>query len=148
MQIELMGCTGAGKSTLARSVLQTFRAHGIDAWLGDEFVLKQVGLNWVRSGLARTLLVDLCSFFACLFTWRSNHEFYVFSVLIILWLPGSVAWPEKLNLVRNVLKKVGIYEIIRRRISDREVVLVDEGTLQAAHNLFVHVSVPANSRGL
>jgi hypothetical protein len=48
-----------------------------------------------------------------------------------------------LNLVRNVLKKVGVYEIIRQRSDIEQVVLVDEGTVHAAHNLFVHVSVPA-----
>jgi hypothetical protein len=46
-----------------------------------------------------------------------------------------------LNLARNALRKVGIYDIVRRRRGAAEHVLVDnEGVLQAAHNLFVHVA--------
>ncbi len=148
MQIELMGCTGAGKSTLARGILQACREQGIDAWMGDDFVLKQVRLNWVKSHLARTIWVDVCSLLACLVSWRNNLEFYRFTIRIVWRLPVAVGWFEKLNIVRNVLKKIGIYEIIRRRSSDQQVVLVDEGTLLAAHNLFVHVSVEPNAGDL
>jgi hypothetical protein len=63
----------------------------------------------------------------------------------VIWrLPRSVTWFEKLNLTRNVLKKIGVYEIVRRFSSERQLVLIDEGTLQIAHNLFVHVSVTLN----
>ena len=41
-------------------------------------------------------------------------------------------------MLRNVLKKIGIYEIIQFRRTSQQVILVDEGVLQAAHNLFVH----------
>jgi hypothetical protein len=39
---------------------------------------------------------------------------------------------------------MGIHEIIRRHAGGDRVVLVDEGSLQAAHNLFVHLSVGVN----
>ena len=142
-KVLLRLCTGAGKTTLANALLHVCQEQGIDIVMGDDLVLKQIRLQRVNSRLARTLLVDLCSLFACLVTWRKNHDFYVFALRIIRRLP--VAWFEKLNLARNVLKKIGIYEIIRRRGSGRQVVLVDEGTLHAAHNLFVHVSIPPNA---
>jgi hypothetical protein len=148
MQIELIGCTGAGKSTLARGILQADREHGIDALMGDEFVLKQVRLNWVKGRLARTLCMDLLSLFACLVTWRDNHEFYLFVMRIISRLPVAVALFEKVNIARNALKNIGIYEIVRRRGSDQQIVLVDEGTLHTAHYLFVHVSVEPNASDL
>ena len=141
MQIELTGCTGAGKSTLARHLIQTYQSQGAKVLLADEFVLGQVGLNRVTHPLARTLLLDLVALPACLLTWRMHHEFYAFAIRLIRDLPAS--WFEKLNLVRNVLKKIGMYEIIRQRSDVGQVVLVDEGTVHAAHNLFVHVSAPA-----
>jgi hypothetical protein len=145
MQIEFIGCTSAGKSTLARDMLQMLRVQGIDAWMDDDFVLKQIGLHWIKNSIIRTLLLDLCSLFACLVTWRNNSRFYFFSIPLIARLPHAVAWPEKLNLARNVLKKIGMYETIHRFSSDQQVILVDEGALQAAHNLFVHVSAQANA---
>ena len=50
-----------------------------------------------------------------------------------------MSWPRRLNIARNVLKKTGIREIIRRRGSDRQLVVMDEGTLQTAHYLFVQL---------
>lgn len=146
MQIELIGCTSAGKSTLTRSILQTCHQQGLDILLGDDFVLKQVRLNWVKSHLPRTVLVDLLALFACLITWRSNLEFYLFATRLLFPLP--VAQLEKLNLLRNVLKKIGIYEIIHFRSTDQQVILVDEGVSQAAHNLFVHSSVQVKAENI
>jgi thymidylate kinase len=146
MQIELTGCTGAGKSTLASGIRRACRDQGTDFLLSHDFVLKQIRLSWIKSNWARTLLLDLCSLSVCLATWRNNLELYVFAIQNIFRLP--IARFEKLNLARNVLKKIGIYEIIRRRGSDQQIVLVDEGTLHAAHNLFVHVSAKADPGAL
>ena len=148
MQIELIGPTSAGKSTLARGILQAGREQGIDTLMGDDFVLKQVRLNWVKRKLARTLCADLISLFACLITLRNNLEFCHFALRSIWQLPVGVARIEKANIARNVLKKIGIFEIVRRRSSDRQIVVVDEGTLHTAHYLFVHVSVVPNTSEL
>ncbi len=146
MQIELVGCTSAGKSTLIRGILQACHEQGIDILPGDDFVLKQVRLNWIKGHLPRTLLVDLVALFTCLVTWRNNLEFCLFATQLLLQLP--IARLEKLNLLRNVLKKIGIHEIICFRSTDQQVILVDEGVLQAAHNLFVHVSVDVKAEHL
>jgi hypothetical protein len=142
MQIELIGCTGAGKTTLASGIVDACRATGSGAWLADDFVLTQVRLDWVSSRLARTLLVDAASLLACLLTLRANRRFFTFAIRVIAESPEP--WYHKLNLTRNVLKKVGIYELVRRLARAEEVVVVDEGTLHAAHNLFVHVSGEPN----
>ena len=144
MQVELIGCTSAGKSTLAESVLWAYRGIGMDASMGADFVLQQVGLNWVKGKLARTILIDIIALFACLTTWRSNYAFYRFASGVVLGLPVTVSWLERLNIARNTFKKVGIYELVRRGASDRQVVLLDEGTLHTAHYLFVHVSTEPN----
>lgn len=144
MQVELIGCTSAGKSTLAESVLWAYRGTGMDASMGADFVLQQVGLNWVKGKLARTILIDIIALFACLATWRSNYAFYRFASGVVLGLPVTVSWLERLNIARNTFKKVGIYELVRRGASDRQVVLLDEGTLHTAHYLFVHVSTEPN----
>ena len=146
MQIELIGCTSSGKSTLIRKILHACNEQGIDILLGTDFVLKQVRLNWIKNHLLRTLLIDLGALFACLITWRKNVKFYLFATRRLLWLP--IALFEKINLLRNALKKIGIFEIIRFRSASQQVILVDEGILQAAHNLFVHASIEVNMEHL
>lgn len=146
MQIELIGCSSAGKSTLSRRVLHDCHERGIDIFSSDDFVLKQVHLNWIKNHLFRTLLMDLAALSACLLTCRRNLKFYLFAVRRLLWL--RIALFEKINLLRNVLKKIGIFEIIRFRDKRKQIILVDEGVLQTAHYLFVHVSLEVNMEHL
>jgi hypothetical protein len=146
MQIEVIGCTSAGKSTLIRRILQVCHEQCIDMFLGDDFVLRQVRLNWIKHHLLRALLVNLVGLFACLVTWQNNLTLYLFATQLLFQLPISLL--AKLNILRNVLKKIGIYEIIHFCSTDQQVVLVDEGVLQIAHNLFVHVSVEVNTEKL
>ncbi len=148
MQIEFIGCTSAGKSTLAGEIFQVCRKRGIDAWMGDNFVLDQARLNWVQGGFIRTLLIDVISLFVCLATWRGHQEFYHFTLGTLWRLPITVGWLQKLNIARNTCKKIAIYEIIRHRACDGQIILLDEGTVHTAHYLFVHVSVEPNVRDL
>lgn len=146
MQLELLGCTSAGKSTLSRKIFESCREQGIEIILCEDFVLRQVRLDWIKNHLPRTFLVNLLSLFACLLTWRKNHEIYTFAAQHLFQLP--IASMDKLNLLRNVLRKIGTYEIIRRRSSSQQIILSDEGVLQAAHHLFVHDYVPVEAEHL
>ena len=85
--------------------------------------------------------MNLISLFVGLMAYRKNREFYRFALGIIIRLPSAVVWSEKLQIGRNVVKNIGIDEIIRRRAADRQIVLLDEGPLQTAHYLFVNVAI-------
>lgn len=137
MQIELFGCTNAGKSSLARDIVRSARELGVAAVMSEDFVLAQARLGAIRGGWVRTVLVDLVAFAACLGAWREQREFFHFVLRSVSGLPRAVGWPRRLNIARNVFKKAGIRHLIRRRASDRELVVMDEGTLHTAHYLFV-----------
>jgi thymidylate kinase len=139
LQIELIGSTGAGKSTLTRNILDACHQLGIEIFLADDFVLKQVRLNWIKSHLLRKFLLNLAALLVCVATWHTYLEIYLFAARVLFPLP--IPRLVKLYSLRNVLKRIGIYEIIRLRSSDPQIILVDEGALQTAHNLFVHDSV-------
>ncbi len=136
MQIELTGPTMAGKSTLARSIQALGRENGIDIVCADTFILGRFGLNRIGSRLARTVLIDMIALASCLAHWHRYRRFLSFALGAIRALTAPVA--TKANLARNVLKKVGIHAFISARDGDGSMVLIDEGTLHAAHNLFVH----------
>lgn len=140
MQIELIGCTGVGKSTLVKKMLQSCREKGIVASTGDQFVLKQANLDWVRNYIFRTILVDIITLSACLLTFRSNSKFYRLVIEVIHKLPSSVNLFEKLNIIRNTFKKLGTVEIIRYRNSNQQIIFLDEGTIHTAHYVFVQIS--------
>lgn len=146
MHIELIGCTSAGKSSLASRVVDDCRVRGIPAVTGHDLALLAVHLHWVRHRLVRTLLTDLVAGFACLLAWRRHSRFVRFALRTIARLP--VPWLQRVNTARNVIKNAGIWEIARRAAGDGRVVVVDEGTLHTAHYLFVHVSVEVNRPGI
>ena len=142
MHIELIGCSGAGKSTLINKILNVCQDNNIEAYTDDQFVLHVAKLNWIRSYIGRTILVDVISFFSCLFFFRQNLKLYRLINDIVRRLPTTVSYMEKVNILRNTYKKIGSFEIIKRKNLDKQVILLDEGTLHTAHYLFVQTGFP------
>ena len=142
MQIEIIGCTSAGKSTLIRNVLQANHQQDIDLVTSYDFVLRQFRLDWIKYHTLGMLLLNLLALGACLATWPKNHAFLKFVVGFIYTLPAAtVSRIDKLKAVRLTLRNMGIYEIICRSATEQQIVLADEGTLQIAHSLFIHVGI-------
>jgi hypothetical protein len=144
--IELIGCTSAGKSTLTNHILQLCRDDGIDISLGDDFLLNQFHLGWVGQSTFRAALVNLISLPVALINWGKYHRYFGFAFRTTTRLPISL--PENAYLCRNILKNIGIYEIARTRAKDRQVIILDEGPLNSANLLFVHVAVALPDTGL
>jgi len=139
MHIELIGCTSAGKTTLAQKIVTNGKNQGIDIILGDDFVLQTLHLNWIKSEFIRRRMLEICAGYICLRHWHKYRKFNHFIFRVVSKTPGS--WVYKTNLIRIVLRKIGIYELIRRFSLENRMVLVDnEGIVQAAHNLFVHTN--------
>ena len=141
MQIELIGCTSAGKSVLTKSILQGGHNLGVDMVTSYDFVLSKIGLDWIKNHSLRMFVLNVFASIVCLLSWRKNREFYSFVSGVILRLPATVTWLEKLKIARIFARNVGIYETVNRYGSDRLYVLADEGTIHIVHYLFVHVSV-------
>jgi hypothetical protein len=143
MHVEVVGCTSSGKTTLTRALEMVGRAHGLAVRNGDDFVLGTLGLGWIESEFLRRRLVDAISLPACFRARHAYRELLRLALDVSRSAPGR--WSTRLNLARNALRKVGIYDIVRRRRGVTEHVFVDnEGVLQAAHNLFVHVAREPN----
>jgi hypothetical protein len=136
MQIELIGCTCAGKSTLARRIVQYCGNWGLQVTLGREFVARRFRLHYIPSRALQILALDLVALCACLATLGKNAALYGFAVRTLFRSPAT--WYHKYRLLRRVLRQIGICEILRRASPDGPLLLVDEGSLHAAHSLFVH----------
>ena len=142
MQLELVGCTSAGKSTLAKRIAAAARAQGVDLTPGDEFVLNHPGLRHLRLRRLRAVAIHVVAFWGCLTKGWQHLQFirFAYRVLRHSKIPQRQQW----NQLRKVLKQLGRYEIIRSQKQSQTSVLVDEGTLHTAHNLFVHVAGEVN----
>jgi thymidylate kinase len=137
MHIELIGSTSAGKTTLAKKMVDIGKEKGLDVSLSDDFMLQEAGLGWVRNDFVRRRLVEAVSFAVWLTCHQRYREFFRFVLQEGRYTPGS--WFYKINRIRNVIRKIGIFEFIARRRGAQQIVLADnEGILQGVHNLFVH----------
>lgn len=143
MHIEIIGSTCAGKTTLAKKMMEAGKNSGVDVSLSDDFMIEQLHLGWVKNDFFRRRLVEIIAFAVWLTCLARYKEFFGFVVREGKYSPGS--WFYKMNRIRNVIRKIGIYEFISRRSGSQQVVLADnEGILQGVHNLFVHQNSQAD----
>jgi len=143
MHIELIGSTSAGKTTLAKKMVEAGKCSGVRISLSDDFILEQIHLGWVTNDFIRRRLVEIVGFAVWLTCLTKYKDFFQFVVREGRHSPGS--WFYKLNRIRNVIRKIGIFEFISKRAGTRQIVLADnEGILQGVHNLFVHQDSQVN----
>jgi hypothetical protein len=137
MHIEIIGSTSAGKTTLARKMVEAGREKGLDVSLSDDFMLDQLHLGWVKDDFVRRRLVEFTALGVLLSHLTRYKDFFGFVLREGKHSPGS--WFYKINRIRNVIRKIGIFEFVSRRSGPQQIVLADnEGILQGVHNLFVH----------
>ena len=144
MIAELFGCTGAGKTTHLEKMLDHCQKNGIPAEQGEQFILRKIGFNWIKTYLIRTILIDITSFLCCLVAFRKYSQIYSLVFEAIQNLPVTVTFIKKINIIRNTLKKIGIYEFIDRYAPPDTIYFIDEGTVNTTNYLFVHLSWQPN----
>ena len=138
MLVELIGSTGVGKSTLADHLLRVLAERGQPALTSEQFVMRCYGLRLerFRSRVAASLVLDLL-IFPWFLRFARRHAG-------LCWFMACIAWRDielpllRLNVLRNFAKHMGTHELLRRRASPNELIILDEGLVHQAHNLFVH----------
>jgi deoxyadenosine/deoxycytidine kinase len=140
-QIELFGCTSAGKTTLTREVFLSCKQEGLNLVLASDYLLSRLNLAWIKHRIIRLIFIDSFCASACLLTFPKNFKLYKFCFRQIAKL--NYSWITKLNLLRNIYKGIGTYEIINQDNRKTEgAVLFDGGTFQSIQPLFVHNNLP------
>lgn len=144
MQIELIGCTSAGKSTLTRQMTERGRQQAIQVCNSYDFVLQHYRLGWIKPHSLRMLLLNSLALGRCIRAARRHWALLRFIFSILHTLPATVKVGERLKIARITLRNLGIHDIIARANQHDMIVLADEGTIQVVHYLFVHLrSAPA-----
>lgn len=136
MIIELIGASGAGKTTLAMALAQRY---GTDRFTTvDDLIMNRLGLRCVRHPTLKNLVFDFVGLPFFLVGLRRHWRFTTYATLrLVKYAPTRLA---KLNYVRSVVRRVGIHELLRRTSPGRTV-LVDEGTVLIAYLLFAYSSI-------
>ena len=133
MIVEFIGSTGAGKTTVLRSVERRL-AKGAPATTSSDIVTGLLGLQGVTHPTLQNLIQEVVGFpffVSSLYRYRA----FVASTLKLL-LRDARPNVTTINNLRSLERKLGVYTLIRR-ITDDRIILVDEGPVLAAH-MFVH----------
>ena len=80
MHIELIGSTSAGKTTLAKKMVEAGKNNGVYVSLSDDFMLEQLHLSWVKNDFVRRRLVEMVAYaiwFTCLARYKDFFRFVV-----------------------------------------------------------------------
>lgn len=139
MQIELIGCTSSGKSTLAEALLNHAQQHGVVLLHGDDVLLKSIKAHKIQNRKARALLVHLLAFMAAILAYPRYHHFFRFCNQVLK--QTGIPFSQRMKQLRRLIKQTGRYESISRLKNENVIVLVDEGTVHIVHNIFVHEDV-------
>jgi hypothetical protein len=148
MIVELIGSTGAGKSRVVGRLQSLLGAQQARAVLGEQFILQYYGLRleWLRSRVALSLIIDVLSIpWFVRFALRRPRFCWFMAVTLCRGIELPLF---SLNVLRNIIKQMGMYELLTTRASVGDLILLDEGLTHQAHSLFVHPSAAPSSSEL
>jgi hypothetical protein len=133
MIVELIGCAGVGKTTLRR-ILCEDGLPGQAVVAMPDLVRDRPLLRSVEHPTAVNVIQEAASLPYFLASWRSDREFVAFARRHLA--AGSLTTFDRVNGMRGIVRKVGMYRLAARRAPER-VIVSDEGTVLSAYNLLV-----------
>lgn len=133
MIVEFIGSTGAGKTTVLRSVERCL-ANRARTTTSTDFVTGLVGLQGITHPTVRNLIEELVGFPFFVYSLNPHRVFFAHAMKLVLSRAYSTL--ITVNNIRSLERKLGVYELVRLKGRDR-IILVDEGPVLAAH-MFIY----------
>ena len=143
MIVELIGCTGAGKTSIARRLVALSQPAG-DIALMPDLLLQAAHLGRVRNAQVVNVVQDVAGLPFLVSSW-SDHRALIRLSWRLLHQHGGSAIGQALDL-RSVLRRTGMYAMAHRR-QWAPIVLFDEGPLLVAYHIYGYTSAPFGERG-
>ncbi len=134
--VEFVGCSGAGKTTLRRSVYSRLLGEGVYVYSPLELFLGRFLGSRISSDALENVILDILVFPAFLSSMRSYKEFF-FIAKDAIWA-RTYNYGRRILLLRSVVRKIGLSHFIKCRNRRGEVVLVDEGPIHIAHIIYIN----------
>jgi thymidylate kinase len=141
MIVEFVGSTGAGKTTLISEIKQRL-SKKVSVSSPYHMIARRFGMQNITHPTVQNLLQEFIGF---PFFLRSLHRHRDFALYTL----GILARQSSFNIftinnLRSFERKMGVFEINKQKNHNR-IILVDEGTVLLAHNLFVFNQIQFSS---
>ena len=139
MIVEFTGIPCSGKSTIYSLVKANMRnGHFKNVFDTKEYMLKKSIIHIPKNKIMNIDLTDLAVLYAFL-TLDRNQKSFIFGMLPIIFTLQTGIF-NKLNLIRNVIKKIAVYFYILRT-AEKGVYIFDEGLIHCLQNVLVDDSL-------
>ncbi len=143
LSIEFAGCTGAGKTTLARETRAAMESRGIPVFTPFELVFGRRARAIVRDERTQNLMLDVVLLpFALAFCVRHTPVTWLL-LSHLLWRPPPPV--RAAARLRSIVAKMGVHTLHRVFRARPGVVLIDEGMLHSVHHVFVYTATTATA---
>jgi len=145
MLIEFTGMVGSGKSTIAAELKRLLRADGFTALSPAEAIERCLGRAWLGRAIARLAPVG----------WRERLQGHVLRMVEgwqrlafaisrpqLVWhvlqsqLDRKIPWWHRRIIIDRFFEVAGQYRYLRDHLQDGEVVVLEEGFVHRATNLY------------
>ncbi|MCH2203369.1 MAG: hypothetical protein MK102_15475 [Fuerstiella sp.] len=134
MLIEIAGCSGTGKTTLAQRVAARLSEHGDSVAHSSNLVARATGTTWCKNERLRNLLVNLVLTRRCALLMATNRPLVKFSLSRIGLLGRGLI--ERISRIRSTMRILACDSILRDHTVGAQLTIVDEGVIGCMHNLF------------
>ncbi len=129
MIVELIGCDGAGKTTLGQTLAEP-GVLGARAVVMADLVLDRPGLRGITQPTARNVAQEVAGLPFLLRALGRRRAYLAFARRMhTRYAPSAY---HRLNGMRGIARRVGMYELAQSRAADR-IVVSDEGTVLSAY---------------
>jgi hypothetical protein len=135
--VELIGCAGAGKTTVRR-ILCERGSRGSRLLALPDLVRDHPLLRRIEHPTLVNVVQEVAGLPYFLGSWRTERVFVALARELLA--GGSVSTFDRLNGMRGIVRKLGMYQLARHR-AEGKIVLSDEGTVLSAYNLLVMTNV-------
>jgi thymidylate kinase len=147
MLIEFTGCTGCGKTTFSEEVIRKLSAQGFEIIAVHP---KRFFAGIIRKRIAnetiQNVIMDSIAIPMFLLSLKRHRKLFFFCAKTLIRDADSTF--AAIMCLRGIIRKVGIYEFLQRRSLLNKIVIVDEGVVHSAHNLFVHLDSSPNPKDI
>lgn len=129
MIVEFVGSTGAGKTSLISKIHHNL-AQATVVTTPFDLIATPIGLRGVTHPTCQNLIQELVAFPFFLASLNRYRQFLAHTIRTFS--PNTKSSIHKINNLRSLERKIGLYEITQLYNHDR-IILVDEGPILAAH---------------
>jgi thymidylate kinase len=140
MIVGFTGCSGSGKTTISRIVVEKLTLNG--SRVGSVHPDAINGCPLIPGSIAdsshHNIATDIKVLPWFLLSLRRNFRFFLFFLGMVVRYSDSFG--TGVRIFRGVVRKIGIHRYLRRKKLDDWLVVVDEGIVHTAHNFLVHVN--------